>query len=380
MTSTSKPEDTSIIATADDAILAKLATVEAGYYDDPYLEPFRRHAGGISESSSSRTHRKVQPIIKRGTHARVCCMDRAISSFVHFNAHKCSNKDQQTPGDNSMLQIVVMGSGKDTAFFRHAKPTIRWYEVDHSSVIQMKASVIRDSPRIFDSQVEETKYGFRVSRNYDNETLRGNTAAAANTTTTCSLIRHDLRNPTSHLIQILENIESFDRNAPTLFLMECVLMYIPEESSRDLLEAIPKNFPNACLCCYEPILGSDAFGNMMEQNLVKAGVAVSTSCLLNSRTLREQLRKAIAAGFTKALGCDMYSAYETVMTQEQRSRANRCEFLDEVEEWMLIMRHYCFFVACVGPESNFIKYFCGVGPESALGFMEGKCLKEIPTK
>ena len=121
----------SIMATANNAIVAKHAAVMAGYYDDPFLEPFCRQSDNVgtmgapgevrsgSQSSSLDQHRQhqhhqypgrrqVQPIIKRGTHARVCCMDRVLSRFLG--------------APNKTKQVVILGAGKDTSFFRYRNP------------------------------------------------------------------------------------------------------------------------------------------------------------------------------------------------------------------------------------------------------------------
>jgi O-methyltransferase involved in polyketide biosynthesis len=289
-------------------------------------------------------------------------MDRSITSFLQF-LH-----DNDGKATKKAIQVVVLGSGKDTSWFRHAQPHVQWYEVDHASVIETKANIIEESPDVFlGTTVRKTNHGYLL------ETTKKNTTSGA-TTSRCHLIKHDLRDSIQSLIdEKLRQTPDFDTNSPTLFLLECVLMYIPVDSSIEILQTIPKNFPNAYLCCYEPILGSDTFGSVMERNLVNAGVAVMDCCLKKNRSLDAQLETVVAkGGFTKAVGCDMYSAYETVMTPEQRRLANQCEILDEVEEWMLIMRHYCLFVASSDERSEFSKYFCGVGPASALGFLPNK--------
>jgi hypothetical protein len=71
--------------------------------------------------------------------------------------------------------------------------------------------------------------------------------------------------------------------------------------------------------------------------------------------------------FWQATGCDMWSAYNHVITAEQRRRANQCEFLDEVEEWMIIMRHYCVVVAST-QQCTIRKRYCEVGKDSPMGF------------
>ena len=59
--------------------------------------------------------------------------------------------------------------------------------------------------------------------------------------------------------------------------------------------------------------------------------------------------------------------------------ANQGEFLDEVEEWRMIMQHYCFVAACGGTESgnddddDDDDPLTKVGAGSPLGFVPGKC-------
>lgn len=390
------PADRPIIATAEDAILAKQATVQAGYYQDPFLEPFCHRAVGITASAfnnnrqqqQQRHRRQVQPIIKRGTHARVCVMDRAIGAFLKLH-HSSSSS-------SSSCQIVVLGAGKDTSFFRYragllnydnnipvppnknnSRTKVHWYEVDQPSVIQEKAKTIEETPFLSSSSsssnsLQPTPHGYRLVDDDDNDDL------------TYTLVSHDLRDPPNQLFQKL----ALDTKLPTLYLLECVLMYLPNDASHTLLHALNGSADHVWVACYEPILQNDPFGTMMQQNLVKARVAQPDSSLLQTRTLSDQLTKLISSatndgqkGFRMATGCDMWSAYETIVTNDQRQRANQCEFLDEVEEWMLIMRHYAFVVACGGTKTNTNAAstsdddddYSRIGPGSPLGFVEGKC-------
>jgi [phosphatase 2A protein]-leucine-carboxy methyltransferase len=343
--------DYRIIATAEDAILAKHATAKAKYYRDPFVEAFA-HAANIREQNK---RRHFQPIIKRGTHARVCCMDRAITAFLKTHA-----------ASDSGCEIVVLGSGKDTSYFRFftkslmgmeefikdrklTLPSVHWYEVDHPSVIQEKAKTIQGSPMLSQCcpNFKPTAHGFSSGSSQYH------------------LVASDLRDDPEELLQRL----SLNPQRPTLFLLECVFMYMPNESTQSLLAQLAKK-DAAWIAIYEPILGSDAFGNMMQQNLVQAQVASADSCLLQTRTLEAQLKKLVQAGFAaRAVGCDMWSAYESIVTPQQRQLANRAEFLDEMEEWMLIMRHYCFVVATTVKDDTLTE----VGPDSKLGFVQGKC-------
>lgn len=339
--------DYKIMATAEDAIQAKEAAVNAGYYNDDFLHPF-------CQASTIRRRRQIQPIIKRGTHARVCCMDRAISAFCKITAK--SNR----------RQIIVIGAGKDTSYFRYitgsimrtddqTQPPCDWYEVDHTSVIQQKSQIINESPLLSsECLLETTLYGYFSSHRKSNCRYH--------------LVEHDLRKSPEHLIEKLQ----LDTKLPTLFLLECVLMYIPLSSSKDLMKSLSKSTEKSWIICYEPILLATPFGRMMQENLERAGVATPDSCLLQVRRLSQQLEKLIDSGFSRAVGCDLWEAYQTILTQEQRLHANQCEFLDEIEEWMMIMRHYCFVAATTDPEESDNEGLTSVGQNSLLGFMSNQ--------
>jgi len=330
--------DSSIIATADDAISAKFAAVQSGYYQDPFLSPFITHP------------RPVQPIIKRGTHARVKCMDRIINAFIqtHDNPH-----------------IVVLGAGKDTSFFRCASgllmspvtssSRILWYEVDHPSVISTKARIIKMQSNTFQASVTNgVNGGYLV-------TSTSNNAA-------CHLIGHDLRESPTDLLLKLPNLKPSSDSI--LFVLECVQMYLLESSSRALLHHIRDSCPNASLALYDPMVGiRSSFGTVMEQHLLRANKVSLQSSLCMTRTLSQHLKKLVeTCGWYRAVGCDMWWAYQTMLSDSERATANRCEFLDEVEEWQLIMQHYCIIVACTTrSEAN----FCQTGP--LLGMDATKC-------
>lgn len=186
------PSDRPVIATADDALLAKQATVAAGYYADPFLNWFARNPA-----------RMVQPIIKRGTHARVACIDRAVVAFAKL--HPSS-------------QVVVLGAGLDTTFLRTVAglldvPAIPvWFEVDHPSVILSKSKTI-------------AKYGTKMKVTV---AMNGIDCAVTSETctSTCQCIGHDLRAPPSQLMEKLTR-KGLNVELPTLFLLECVQMYLP---------------------------------------------------------------------------------------------------------------------------------------------------------
>lgn len=344
--------DCAIILTADDAILAKQAAVDARYYPDPFLSAMASSAVGLSGPLQNHSDRKKhhQPIIKRGTHARVSCMDRGIRSFLNM-VH------DTTP------QVVVLGAGLDTTFYRYstgllsvASPHgVRWYEIDHPGVIHSKAATILQLTQttMKSSTILPTGPGFLV-HNED-------------TNSTCFMVGHDLRQP-----GILELLHLFEKTTPTLFVLECVQMYLPSNCSQSILNSISQQCSKVCVLLYDPILGYSPFGKVMEDHLNRAGVTSSQSTMAKTRTVMQHLEFLLTCGYRQAVGCDMWSAYQTVVTSEQRHQANQCECLDEMEEWIMIMRHYCLVVAC---NNDVLEVYCQVGQASPIGFVEGMSIK-----
>jgi tRNA wybutosine-synthesizing protein 4 len=60
---------------------------------------------------------------------------------------------------------------------------------------------------------------------------------------------------------------------PTLFLSECVLVYIEPEESGAVIRWAAQSFPAAAFLTYEQILPHDAFGQMMVRHLEVRWVA-----------------------------------------------------------------------------------------------------------
>jgi tRNA wybutosine-synthesizing protein 4 len=322
--------DSSIISTADDAIGAKYAAVQAGYYKDPFLATLLPMKYQMRPS---------QPLIRRGTHARVMCMDRVIKTFI---------ATRENP------HIVMLGSGKDTTFFRYTSgyfqdpvpattiddetssiKRVTWYEVDHPSMIQTKASKVRQHEAIFKSKVTpHSSGGFTVTKHNSQ----------------CHLVGHDLRDAPADFLDKLSQHGLNPSSDSILFVSECVQMYLIETASQNLWIHLRQTCPDACLALFDPIVGhsgNSRFGGMMEQNLLRLGVVTRDSSVLQTRTLSKHLEKLVTlSGWAQAVGCDMWSAYHTLMTAEQRQQATEVEVLDEVEEWRLIMQHYCLVVAC----------------------------------
>jgi O-methyltransferase involved in polyketide biosynthesis len=371
ISSSASNHDFLVMGTAEDAMKAKMATVQAGYYDDPYINEFSSIA-----APKGQQHLAVQVIIKRGTYARVACIQKAISSFLV----ECFNIEPKP----ECAQVIVLGSGKDTSFFRilderrrnrrfdALEQPFHWFEVDHAEILQQKAELIHRSPA-FASTCSPTSVdgGFEVVPTHSS--LPWHQAK-------CHLLAHNLNLNPENLIQKL--IQSgISLTAPTLVVCECVLMYMTIDATKNLLSALSNYIDDCTFVSYEPILGlNSSFGRVMQDNLTKIGVVQPLSCLLELRMISHWLNFFASFGCKRATSCDMYTAYETVLSVEQRSHAQHCEFLDELEEFILIMQHYCLTVSNNNVDSNIAISLCEVSNSSTMGFVPGRCEQLSPLK
>lgn len=314
-----------------------------------------------------------QPIIRRGTHARVLLIDYAVTTFLSLCSSYNSKHDNE-------VQIVILGSGKDTTYLRHQigylhdksnrhnncgpnqngeeLVTAKWFEVDYPSVIQSKLDLLRACD-LFEFEIETipepqqeqdvSKYKSHRITPKSIQIQQSNIHDGTKTPIELepySLLSFDLRDPFESLLANLRNQHNFKKDQPTLFIMECVQMYLPEDSSRSLLQTISNECMRPFMALFDPIIQDDSFGRVMTQNLTKAGITDESMSMLHCTTLNDQVEKlAEEGGFEYVTGCDFWNASETILTTEDRKRATRVEMLDEVEELMLIMRHYCFVVA-----------------------------------
>lgn len=383
--------DRAVISTGDDAALAKLSAVRAGYLDDDFASPMSAGAVGLRGGSSRGV--AAEPVIRRGTHARVAAVDRCVGAFLSPRS------------GGGRRQVVVLGAGRDTSYLRRRfagggrgaalpplPPDTGWYEVDHPSVVREKARrwLPRCVPGGHRYQFDEEGGSYAVDIFEDGRGATGDGDGRGG----CGyhLVGHDLRDPPHGLFGALSRC-GYDPSAPTLFVLECVLMYLPEDSARSLLAGIassPAAPGSAAVVSYDPVPGGGRFGNLMVDNLRRAlGVvaggrggggdgseAAARLSLEATRTLSDQLGRLEECGFRSAAGCDMMDAYSCgVVPEDERRRAASAEMLDELEEFELLMRHYCLVVgvATDGEGDDDALRLCSVGEDSPVGFREGRC-------
>ncbi len=286
------------IKSGSDAAASKARCVRLGYYEDNLAELMAGGERGLTGHSIN------NPLINRGYFARVLAVDLALNDFL-------SGLSEGTG------QVVEVGSGKSTLFWRHLPRCRRYFEVDHDIVIAGKERVLSGVERCR-SYVQENPGRYQ-------------------------LLACDL-NGTDSLSEKLLG-KGGEAGAPTLFIFEAVLMYLAPDAVTRVLKDIGANFGNATVVTYDPAVlgGGKAFGNTMIDNLRRSGIDIKT--MVRDCTVDKHRERLEAAGFHIDKALDIVEVWDSLLTDDQRKAAASIEMLDEVEEWRMLCRSYCYCVA-----------------------------------
>lgn len=304
--STFHPSDEAVIATNDDASECKRSAVRLGYWKDDYIGFFVRNP------------ERRAPEINRGTFARVKGVEMCIEKFLKKTNGNC--------------QIINLGCGFDTLYWRlrdTAHQVKNFIELDFPTVTARKCYSIKRN-KVLLSKIHDEDGEVKLSPT-------------------------DLHGPSYHLMGVdLRNIEEVDHKLqqaeidytlPTIFLAECVLVYIEAQNCRNLLKWISNKFQTAVLVNYEQVNMNDRFSDIMVSNLRACGCSLAgvESCL----SLETQTSRFIDCGWTGSRAWDMVQVYQSIAPSE-RHRVERIEMLDEGELLLQLFQHYCLVVAWIG--------------------------------
>eukprot|EP01100_Stratorugosa_tubuloviscum_P012098 TRINITY_DN5583_c0_g1_i1.p1 TRINITY_DN5583_c0_g1~~TRINITY_DN5583_c0_g1_i1.p1 ORF type:complete len:306 (-),score=97.20 TRINITY_DN5583_c0_g1_i1:167-1084(-) len=291
-----------VAATNDDAVTCKMSAVERGYYEDNFIKYFVKFP------------RRVPPIMNRGYFYRVAAIQIMIRKFIESGGQ----------------QIISLGAGFDTTYFNltnNNKAPELYVEIDVQTVTTAKTKIINENTQLFNL----------ISSN-------ANISESEILSSKYKLISVDLNN-----IQQFErglNRAGVDFNKSTLFISECVLIYMDCESSDAIIAFAASRFISSAFLTYEQINPNDSFGQIMIENLAKRG------CPLKSITrypdLISQRNRYLNRGWRIAEALDMNQVSNKVLPQSLISSSSRVEMFDEFEEWLLILSHYCLVWASSG--------------------------------
>lgn len=298
--------DEPVIATNDDASECKRGAVQLGYWTDNYIPYFVRHI------------EKRAPEINRGYFARVKGVDNFIQKFIN------------RAGSNA--QIINFGAGFDTLYWRLKDEGIvisGYVELDFPTVTSKKCYMIKRNKPLLDRIYEQ-----------DGEVKFSSTDLHSGN---FHCLGVDLRN----IPQLKEKLHQaeikFDK--PTLFIAECVLVYIESEWVNRLLQWISSTFSTGLFINYEMCNMNDTFGDIMMGNLRARGCNLAG--IMNCKNIETQKSRFTDNGWLGSNAWDMVQVYHAIDPCE-RTRIEKIEFLDEQELLIQLFQHYCICIGWLG--------------------------------
>ncbi|CAH8825878.1 unnamed protein product [Trichobilharzia szidati] len=312
----SGPTDSVIQSTNDDATSSKAFAVSRGYWKDKYMRYF----------CNSPAHKT--PEINRGYFVRTTAFRAVARSFIKSTGGAC--------------QVVNLGAGSDTLYLSlkdsEEIPHI-YVEVDMKANVQYKAMVLERKKLLkltgsktrneISSTVDVSQQGLHYI--FDEGKFH--------------LLSFDLRRPAQEFLDVLFSPidgPGCSKSCPTLFLAECVLVYMPPDISYQLIRSISEKFPCASFLHYEQVNMSDQFGSIMIKNFRARSCELPGLEACDSLTTQEE--RFVKAGWKKAKGWTINQVYKA-LPATTRYRIEHLEMLDDLEVTMQLFDHYCILLA-----------------------------------
>ncbi|CAH1175884.1 unnamed protein product [Phaedon cochleariae] len=295
--------DEPVMATNDDASECKRGAVQLGYWTDDYISYFVRHV------------ERRAPEINRGYYARV----KGIENFIQKFISKAG----------STAQILNFGSGFDTLYWKLKDEGVQianYVEIDFPTVTAKKCYTIKRNKPLLQRIHDQ-----------DGEVKLSSTDLHAGN---YHCIGVDIRNISQLEIKLRQAEVNFDR--PTLFIAECVLVYIENECVNRLLTWISSKFKAGLFVNYEMCNMNDTFGEVMLGNLRVRGCNLAG--IAHCKNLEMQKARFMNNGWLGSKAWDMVEIYYAI-SQSERHRIEKIEFLDEQELLIQLFQHYCI---CIG--------------------------------
>lgn len=314
------PTDEHVQVTHVDAALAKISCARLGYFEDRFIEQLCKNTRPYARS----------PLIHRGYYSRVAAMRRTVLRFL----------DRCPVGGGA--QIVNLGAGVDSLYFWLRDSPDRWredlvyFEVDFPEVLGKKVSSILRKEALWpmlDATSKEDLFSDDLGPSGTRE-LR---------TPHCRFVSTDMR----ITLELADAVVAagFKSDKPTIFLSECVLVYMQAMHGDSIIEwaaSATSGVPSAFVT-YEQFNPSDPFGKVMVENLTNRGCPLLS--IFDYPTLDLQQQRYLNRGWEKCWTADMNQIYSRHLDEKDVERVHKIERMDEFEEWHLIQAHYFVLVA-----------------------------------
>ncbi|KAM0753671.1 leucine carboxyl methyltransferase [Meredithblackwellia eburnea MCA 4105] len=329
-------QDASVRSTDTDALVSRASAAALGYLEDPFAPLFL-------SPSQKRSLEKRPPLINIGTHARTWAIDALVQQFLDNGEGQGSVKGKER-------QVLSLGAGTDTRFWRMKAMTLnqekkwlcrRWVEVDFEETTASKARAISSKAALKDGLGGSVKIEF------------GGTGLSS---TSYALVPGDLRNFATLAERLLKPLPSdpsgsplLDPSIPTLLLAECVFIYLPPETSAQILSWFTKSFASGSSVSYDPFGLHDNFGKVMIRNLATRNLSLPAA--ESTPTLESLSARLSSAGYESAASFTIRQIRDTVVPLDESTRVSHIEMIDEVEELNLVLEHYAISLGSFGGSS-----------------------------
>ena len=201
-------------------------------------------------------------------------------------------------------------------------------ELDYSEIVKHKINYISKSEKVKqvikeNMHISEDKK-FLTSENY-------------------KLLVCDLSNK-KELENAIEK-SNFNKSNLTIVVAECLLCYLESNDIITLLKFFNDKFENIVLVYYDLIHFDDVFGKVMISNLKNVRGIILPS-FQETKSENDQVERMKKSGFNFYNKCiDMLDYYMNIIDKKELKRINSLEFVDEVEEFNLLMKHSCLGVS-----------------------------------
>lgn len=274
---------------------------------------------------------RKSPLINRGYFTRVTTVDIIVYKFLSVGSNH---------------QIVNLGCGLDTLIFKlkeKKQPFSKFVDVDLVPSIHKRIQQMEKHKDKLESLWGEENH-FVINESQTELTI-------SNEYYIRSVDLCDLDN----LSELLFDSIGLNKEYPTLFISECVLVYIPVEKSNALIKWCSENFVNSVFTTYEQIKPEDPFGQVMIQNLIDRGCPLLS--VEKYPTLESQKQRYIDLGYPFVEIEDMNTIYYEVIDPNEIQRISKIEIFDEFEEYHMMQSHYFFIVAKNSELYNAVTYY-----------------------
>ncbi|CAE7767057.1 LCMT1, partial [Symbiodinium pilosum] len=286
-----------------DAAMAKASCAKLGYFQDNYTEQL------IKQRSQCKS-----PLIHRGYWSRVEAIRKTVTQFL-----------RRAP--SGPVQIVNLGAGFDTIYFWLREDSTRWrddlvyFEVDFPEVLSKKISAISKRQGL---------WPLLDVASLEDLTHRSSSGMKEIRTKHCRLIQADMRIVPEMNAAILD--AGFRGDVPTLFMAECVLVYMQAMHGDGIIAWASSSVPSApsAMVMYEQTNPHDRFGKVMVQNLAERGCPLLS--VFDYPSMDAQKTRFLDRGWNCCSIADMNEIYSRHLDQKEVERIHKIELMDEFEE------------------------------------------------